>query len=83
MAGFYYGYDADGEPEWYLVTGQLERGESAEVMWALEVEPQRFTGGNCLGCPYQAPGEPEIFPAMKIEFLQRAYARLTLSDGSL
>lgn len=83
MAGYYYGYDIEGEPEWYLVAGQLERSESSGVMWELEVEPQRFTGGNCLGCPYQAPGEPDALPAIKIEYLQRAYARVTLGDGSV
>jgi len=83
MAGYYYGYDADGDPEWYLVTGPLQESEASGVMWELEVEPQRFTGGNCMGCPYQAPDDPETLPAIRIEFLQRAYARITLSDGSI
>ena len=82
MAGYYYGYDSEGDPEWYLVTSPLVRSESPGVMWELEVEPQRFTGGNCIGCPYQAPNNPEALTAIKIEFLQRAYAKLTLSDGS-
>lgn len=83
MAGYYYGYDAEGKPEWYLVTNPLVRSETSGVMWELEVEPQRFTGGNCMGCPYQSPSDSENLPAVKIEFLQRAYARLTLSDGSI
>jgi hypothetical protein len=83
MAGFYYGYDAEGEPEWYLVTNALVRSETQGVMWELEVELQRFSGGNCVGCPYQAPNDPERLPAIKIEFLQRAYARVTYPDGSI
>jgi hypothetical protein len=83
MAGYYYGYDADGDPEWYLVTGPLQESEASGVMWELEVEPQRFTGGNCMGCPYQAPDDPETLPAIRIEFLQMAYARITLSNGSI
>jgi len=83
MGGSYYGYDADGESEWYLVTGPLVRSETPGVMWEVEVEPQRFTGGNCLGCPYQAPNDAEKLPPIKIEFLQRAYARLILSDDSI
>ncbi|MGB5292669.1 MAG: hypothetical protein WBN41_14595, partial [Lysobacterales bacterium] len=83
MAGYYYGYDTEGDPEWYLVTGPLVRSETTGVMWELEVEPQRFTGGNCMGCPYQAPADPVKLPVIKIEFLQRAYARLTLSDDSI
>ena len=83
MAGYYYGYDTGGDPEWYMVTGRLERSEQTGVMWELEAEPLRFSGGNCLGCPYQPPEEPDALPAIKIEFLQRAYARLTLSDGAI
>lgn len=83
LAGAHYSYDTEGEPEWALLTGPLVRSETPGVMWELEVEPQRFTGGNCMGCPYQAPNVPEKLPAIKIEFLQRAYARLTLSDGSI
>jgi hypothetical protein len=83
MAGYYYGYSSEGEPEWYLVTNPLIRSESPGVMWELEVELQRFTGGNCVGCPYKAPNDPERLPAIKIEFLQRAYARVTYPDGSI
>ncbi len=83
MAGYYFGYDVTGEPEWTVVTSRLTRSEQPDVMWELEVEPNRFTGGNCLGCPYQAPNAPEVLPPIRIEFLQRAYARVTLNDGSV
>lgn len=83
MAGYYFGYDAEGRPEWYLITGTLQQSEAPDVMWQVEVEPQRFSGGNCLGCPYQAPDEPEALPALSLEFLQRAYARVTLEDESV
>lgn len=82
LAGYYYGYNSTGEPEWYLITGTLERSETPGVVWTTEVAPLRFTNGNCLGCPYQAPDIPEMLTPIKIEFLQRAYARTTLSDGS-
>lgn len=83
MAGFYYGYDVSGDPEWYLVTNKLTRSEQPGVMWELEVQPERYTGGNCLGCEYKAPTDIELLPAIKIEFLQRAYAKVTLSDGTI
>ncbi len=83
MAGYYFGYGVTGEPEWTLITNRLIRSEQPGVMWELEVEPNRFTGGNCLGCPYQAPNAPEVLPPIRIEFLQRAYARVTLNDGSV
>lgn len=83
MAGYYFGYDVAGEPEWYLVTNRLERSENPGVMWEVEIEPQRFTGGNCLGCPYQPPNVPVKQAKIRIEFLQRAYARLTLPDESI
>lgn len=83
MAGYYYGYDINGEPEWYLVTNKLIRSEKPGVMWELEVQPERYTGGNCLGCEYKPPANIELLPAIKIEFLQRAYAKVTLSDGMI
>lgn len=83
MAGNYYGYDENGEPEWYLFANKLTRSEEAGVMWELEVQPERYTGGNCMGCEYQAPAVPELLPAIKIEFLQRAYAKVTFSNGSI
>jgi len=83
MAGFYYGYSSEGDPEWYLVTNPLVRSETPGVMWEVEVEPQRFTGGNCMGCQYQPPDDPEKLATFKIDFLQRAYARVTYPDGSI
>jgi hypothetical protein len=52
------------------------------VMWEAEVEPTRFAGGNCQGCPYQLPDVMEKQPKILIEFLQRAYMRITFADGS-
>lgn len=83
LAGYYYGYAEDGEPEWYLVTKQLLRSSSAGVMWEATVEPQRFSGGKCMGCPYVEPADPESLPEIKLEFLQRAHARVTFGDGSV
>lgn len=83
MAGHYFGYDETGEPEWYLLTNKLVRSEQHGVMWELEVQPERYTGGSCLGCEYRTPVGIELLPAIKIEFLQRAYAKVTLSDGTI
>jgi hypothetical protein len=83
MAGFHYTYDAEGNPQWYLLNQALVRSETEGVMWEVEVQPEHYTGGNCPTCDYQAPGSPEYLDAIRIEFLQRAYARLTLSNGSV
>jgi hypothetical protein len=83
FAGYYFGYDANGEPEWYLMTKTLTRSETPGVMWEVEVKPKRYSGGNCLGCPYQENDGFVRLDPIKIEFLQRAYARVTYPDGSI
>jgi hypothetical protein len=83
MAGFYYSYDPEGNPEWLMLNQALVRSETPGVMWEVEVQPERYSGGNCPTCAYHPPGAPEYQQPIRIEFLQRAYARLTLHDGSV
>ncbi len=83
MTGYYFGYDAEGEPEWYLLNKLLTRSETPGVMWEAEVMPKRYSGGNCLGCPYQPNDGFVRLDPIKIEFLQRAYARVTYPDESI
>ena len=83
MTGYYFGYNAEGEPEWYLLNKLLTRSETPGVMWETEVMPKRYSGGNCLGCPYQVHDGFVRLDPIKIEFLQRAYARVTYPDDSI
>lgn len=82
LLAFYYGYDDVGEPTWWQVGGDLESSDEFGVSWVIEGQPNRFTGGNCFGCEYSPPNAPEQLETVRFEFLQRAYLRLTLPDGS-
>lgn len=77
LLAYYFGYNAEGEPEWLLLTGPLQPGETPGVQWQLEAAPLRVSGGNCLGCTYVPPTAFEPQPPIRIEFLQRAHARVT------
>ena len=38
LAGYYYGYDVNGLPEWQLFTGPLVRSEQQGLQWELETQ---------------------------------------------
>jgi hypothetical protein len=82
LLAYYFGYNAEGNPEWLMLSGKLERSSTSGVLWELSPEPLRVSGGNCLGCRYKAPESFEPQPVIKLEFLQRAYARVTPQGGS-
>lgn len=81
LAGYYYGYDVNGLPEWQLITGPLVRSEQQGVQWELETQLQHFQDGNCIGCEYVPPTDPTIGTTIKLEFQQRNYMRLTIGDN--
>ena len=77
LAGFFYGYDAEGRPEWELVSGQLQTSEEPGVIWELETSMVRATGGSCRDCAYTAPQITEG-DTIRLEFMQRNYMRITV-----
>ncbi len=81
VVGFYYGYDAEGRPEWQLFTGMLIRSELQGVQWELETPLLQFKNGNCTGCDYQPPDDPVEGATIRLEFQQRNYLRLTIGDN--
>lgn len=81
LLGFHYGYDADGRPEWRLISGQLVASETPGVQWELKTKLQRYEGGNCMGCPYQPPTKADGGDAIRLEFLQRNYLRVTFGNS--
>ncbi len=82
LVGFYYGYDAQGRPEWQLFNGMLIRSQQQGVQWELETPLLQFKNGSCTGCEYQPPEDPVQGATIKLEFLQRNYLRLTIGDNS-
>lgn len=87
MGGFYYLYDADGDPIWYLVAGELELVAIPGIMgpgvhrWEVEAELERLEGGACLGCPYEPPVAAEPAGTVQFEFEQRNFARFRIDGG--
>lgn len=87
LGGFYYLYDPDGAPTWYLLAGELELVAIPGIMgagtrrWEAEAELERLEGGACLGCPFQPPVVAEPAGTVRFEFLQRNFARFRIDDG--
>ncbi len=81
LVGYYYGYTVDGFPEWYIIRGPLVRSEEEGIQWVLERYMKYYQDGACIGCEYQPPTEPVNGPAIKLEFLQRNYLRLTIGEN--
>lgn len=82
LVGYYYGYDADGKPDWQLFHGKLMRSEKEGVQWDFETHLLHFKDGNCLGCDYKAPDEPVVGADLRIEFMQRNYMKLTIGENT-
>jgi len=82
LVGYYYGYDAEGLPEWQLFSGMLIRSEQQGVQWELETPLLLFKNGNCTGCEYQPPEGPVDGATIRLEFQQRNYMRLTIGENS-
>lgn len=81
LAGFYYGYDDTGLPEWQLITGPLVRSEKQGVQWELKTQFQQFQDGNCIDCEYVPPTGPADGPTITLDFMQRNYMRITIGDN--
>ena len=75
LAGFYFGYNDQGEPEWLLFNGPLQAGEEdSTVQWELEASLSRFSGGSCPTCGYQPPADQDSAGTIHLKFYQRNHA---------
>lgn len=81
LGGFYYLYDEDGNPIWYIVTGQLQVSEEAGVMWELETDLELHQGGACLNCDHRPPELGESPGRIRLEFTHRNLGRFSV-DGA-
>ncbi len=79
LAGYYYGYDQDGDPEWRLFSGELLPSELPGVQWELSATLLRFSGGNCVGCDHVAPEYTET-DSVKLEFSQRNALSIAIGE---
>lgn len=81
LLGTYYGYDAEGYPEWRLFHGPLVRSEKENVLWEIETDMARFEGGNCPTCAYQSPTVTGEAIPVRLEFPQRYYMQVYYDDA--
>lgn len=81
IGGTWFGFDEAGNPQWYLIAGDLVRGssETGEGPWLAEVTITSYQGGACLGCDYRNANESPG-PELRIEFYARNAARFSV-DG--
>jgi hypothetical protein len=80
VAGYYFLYDEEGNPQWLMFTGPLEPGEVGGVRWRLDAELMRISGGACLHCPFQPFEDIEIVGELSLEFFWRNHGRFSV-DG--
>lgn len=69
-------YDETGTPIWYSGTGELDDSTVTAPLL-------RFDGGQCIGCPYQAPSTTGGPGSVTIEFTSPSTATLTWSGKSI
>jgi len=82
VAGYYYLYSEDGDPEWLLFTSELQSVDDPDIKWLLEADLERVAGGSCLSCAYEAPSSVEVVGQIRFEFLQRNLARFQVGNGN-
>jgi hypothetical protein len=81
LAGFHFGYDSEGHPEWLLFNGELESNqEDGDILWQLEAPLSRFSGGSCSTCPYQPPSLQESVGTIRLKFFQRNHASVQIDS---
>lgn len=81
LGGFYFLFDEDGAPIWFLIAGTLEPGEEGEAIWILEAELQELADGSCLNCPFQAPDATGSAGSIRFEFMDRNFGRFSVDGG--
>ncbi len=82
LVGTWYGYDAEGNPEWLLFSAAMQAGATPEVLWTVDAELQHYRGGSCPSCDYQPPQPAETVGQIHLEFDQLAHASFTVTlDG--
>lgn len=82
VAGYYFGYDAEGNPLWYLISGQLELAEDRPETWRLTAPLMRFKGGNCIDCDYVQPQPAVEDGTITLRFFTRAAGKFSVNAGA-
>jgi len=79
LVGTWYGYDAEGYPEWLLFDASMQPGDTPEILWTVDADLKYYQNGSCPTCQYQPPQSPETVGQIHIEFDQIAHARFSVT----
>jgi hypothetical protein len=80
LVGYYYLYDEQGQPQWLMVTSPLIESDIEGVMWELEAELLKFSGGPCLDCDYSEAQLDDSPGTIRLEFFQRNAGRFQVGE---
>ncbi|HSH26496.1 MAG TPA: hypothetical protein VK972_01805 [Wenzhouxiangella sp.] len=80
MAAVYYGYREDGEPIWYVFSGELERSQAEDAYWELETDLYKASNGEPVNGEYRSP-DSEIAGSIHVEVMQRHLLRFSIDGG--
>lgn len=80
LAGFFYGYSNNGQPEWQIVSGKLLNSEENGILWELETTLTRAEGGSCIDCEFIPPDQITEGAVIRLEFMQRNYLRVSIGE---
>jgi len=83
LLGYYFGYDADGKPDWALFSGQLQDAADEGGLWKVTADLQKFNGGNCLNCGYSAPEQNESLGEIEVVFNRLSHASFSVNGGAV
>ena len=81
LLGYYYGYDADGTAVWRIFQNPLVESDEAGVLWEVTAPFQKFSGGNAVNQPYQAPTVELPGSEINVKFRFKHYAHVTIDEG--
>jgi len=80
MAAVYYGYREDGEPIWYIFSGELQRSAAEDAYWELEAALYKAANGEPINGDYRIP-DTEAVGSIHVEIMQRHLLRFSIDGG--
>lgn len=81
LAGYYFGYDLNGAPLWFLFSGQLQLESDGPATWVLNADLQQFSDGACINCAFTPPSDPVTTGTIQLEFFTRTQAKFSVDGG--
>lgn len=81
LVGYYFGYDEEGEPTWFIFSGKLQESNDVNYIWFLDTYADVFQGGNAINQDYVSPTVDDSSLNIRLEFSSLKYARFSFDGG--